>query len=169
MKKYFTLFAGFVLGLVAVIPFAHAVCPVCTIAVGAGLEGARMLGVDDIITGLWAGALTVSVIFWTAGFMGKRGVKSAWWYLAMATMYYILLGCVYLLPDVNFGACTLWGIDKLLLGIIVGSITFWVGAKWHAKIKANNGGKSKFPFQKVVVPISLVLVATGVFALICYI
>lgn len=169
MKKYLKILTGFMVAMLAFVPFANAVCPVCTIAVGAGLEGARWLGVDDVITGLWAGALTVSLIFWTAGYMNKKGFKSAWWYLLMAVAYYALLGCVYLLPDVQFNACQLWGIDKLLLGIIVGSITFWIGAKWHASIKAKNGGKSKFPFQKVVIPISLVLVATGIFALVCYI
>ena len=163
MKKLllFTLYS-----LLFVAP-AAAVCPVCTIAVGAGLEGMRLLGVDDVITGLWAGALTVSIIFWTAAFMNKKGVRSAWWYLLMAIGYYVLLGAVYLLPDVYFGRCTLWGIDKLLLGIIVGSIAFWIGAKWHANIKKKNGGKSKFPFQKVIMPISLVVLATIFFTVVC--
>ena len=42
-------------GVLIVILDAHSVCPVCTIAVGAGLEGARLIGIDDIITGIWAG------------------------------------------------------------------------------------------------------------------
>jgi len=145
---------------------AQAVCPVCTIAVGAGLEGMRLLGVDDVITGLWAGALTVSIIFWTAGYMHRRGVQSAGWYALMALGYYVLLAGVWLMPDVHFGACKLWGVDKFLLGIIVGSIAFWIGAKWHNSIKKKNGGKSRFPFQKVIMPISLVVVATVFFALV---
>ena len=40
--------------MIATISAAGAVCPVCTVAVGAGLEGARLLGVDDVITGIWA-------------------------------------------------------------------------------------------------------------------
>ena len=36
---------------------AHAVCPVCTVAVGAGLGLAEWLGIDDSISGLWIGAL----------------------------------------------------------------------------------------------------------------
>ena len=48
-----------------IVPVAFAVCPVCTVAVGAGLEGARLLGVDDVITGIWAGGLTLSLFFWT--------------------------------------------------------------------------------------------------------
>ena len=55
---------------------ASAVCPVCTVAVGAGLEGARLLGVDDVITGIWAGGLTLSLTLWTISWLKKHGVTS---------------------------------------------------------------------------------------------
>jgi len=32
-----------------------AVCPVCTVAAGAGVGLSRWLGIDDIIIGLWVG------------------------------------------------------------------------------------------------------------------
>jgi hypothetical protein len=143
---------------------ANAVCPVCTVAVGAGLEGARLLGVDDVITGIWAGGLTLSLFLWTAGWLKKRGVTSAFWQLVVPFVcYYALLGMVYLLPDVHYGMHTLWGIDKFLLGIIVGTVCFWAGARWYVSIKRRNGGHAQFAFQKVVVPISFLLVATLVF------
>ena len=147
----------------------HAVCPVCTVAVGAGLEGARLLGVDDIITGIWAGGLTLSIFFWTAGWLKGRGVKNALWQIIVPfVLYYGLLGLVYLLPSVNFGEHTLWGIDKFLMGIIVGTVAFYFGARWYAKVKRDNGGRAKFAFQKVVVPLSFLLVATAIFAAIVY-
>lgn len=150
-----------------IIPAVHAICPVCTIAVGAGLEGARLLGVDDVITGIWAGGLTLSMFFWTAGWLKKKGVTSTLWQIVVPfVMYYVLLACVYLLPSVTFGACTLWGIDKFLLGIIIGTVCFYFGVIWYARIKRNNGGKAKFPFQKVVMPISLLIAATIVFSII---
>lgn len=146
---------------------AAAVCPVCTVAIGAGLEGMRLLGVDDVITGIWAGGLTLSVFFWTAGWLKKRGVNSVFWQIvAPFILYYGLLAGVYLLPSVNFGACTLWGIDKFLLGIIAGTIAFYLGAMWHANIKKKNGGKSWFPFQKVVWPVGALLLATIIFLII---
>ena len=143
---------------------ASAVCPVCTVAVGAGLEGARLIGVDDVITGIWAGGLTLSLTLWTIGWLKKRGVTSVLWSVIVPfVVYYALLGAVYLLPDVTFGANTLWGMDKFLLGIIVGTVCFWIGARWYISIKKNNGGHAMFAFQKVVMPISLLLVATLVF------
>ncbi len=64
MKKILlSVFAGFA-GIFACSSAAMAVCPVCTVAVGAGLEGARLLGVDDVITGIWAGAVPVFLDGW---------------------------------------------------------------------------------------------------------
>ena len=71
MKKF--LFG--ILLAVGAVGAASAVCPVCTVAVGAGLESARLLGVDDVITGIWAGGLTLSVFFWTAGWLKKHNIK----------------------------------------------------------------------------------------------
>ena len=68
MNKFILKFMCAVFGGALVATAAFAVCPVCTIAIGAGLEGMRMLGVKDVITGIWAGGLTVSLIVWTANY-----------------------------------------------------------------------------------------------------
>ena len=164
MRKFFSSVLFACLMTVCSVSIAMAVCPVCTVAVGAGLEGARLLGVDDVITGIWAGGLTLSLFFWTAGWLKKRGVKSAFWQIVVPfVFYYSLLGMVYLFPSVVFGANTLWGIDKFLLGTIVGTVAFYLGARWYIKIKRDNGGHAKFAFQKVVVPLSFLLIATVIF------
>jgi uncharacterized membrane protein len=75
---------------------------------------------------------------------------------------------VYLLPSVQFGQNVIFGIDKFLMGIVVGTLAFYFGARWYAKIKRDNGGRAKFAFQKVVVPLSFLLIATAVFAAIIY-
>lgn len=164
MKYIGKLFGVFCAGIFLGLPAAMAVCPVCTVAVGAGLEGARLLGVDDVITGIWAGGLTMSVFLWTAGWLKRHGVRSLFWQVLVPFVaYYALLGMVYLMPNVRFGAHTLWGIDKFLLGIIVGTVCFWFGARWYVTIKRNNGGHAQFAFQKVVVPLSLLALATVIF------
>lgn len=147
----------------------HSVCPVCTVAVGAGLEGARLLGVDDVITGIWAGGLTLSLFFWTVSFLKKKGVNSISFQILLPFLIlYSMLFLVYLLPGVNFGQFTLFGIDKFLLGIIVGTISFYFGARLYIKIKKENGGHAKFPFQKVVVPLSFLVFSTLIFSLVIY-
>ena len=158
------------LGLLSVFVFvsvAEAVCPVCTIAIGAGLEGMRMLGVKDILTGIWAGGLTVSLIGWTANYMHKHNVKKPFWYILNVLVYLSLLASVYFVPVGHpfvewWGNC-MWGIDQFLLGILVGAVTFILMELWYMRIKKNNGGHALFPFQKVVMPFIGLLVMTGVF------
>lgn len=167
MKKILSLMFFPIIAAIMFVPMAMAVCPVCTVAVGAGLEGMRLLGVDDVITGIWAGALTLSIFLWTVGWLKKRGVKNAFLQIGLPfIIYYGLLAAVYALPGVEFGATTLWGIDKFLLGIIVGTVAFYLGARWYVRIKRKNGGHAQFAFQKVVVPLSFLVVVTIVFWLI---
>ena len=61
------------LALLPVSAIANPACPVCTIAIGAGLDIARRLGVPDAVVGLWAGALLTLLGYWTLKFMDKRG------------------------------------------------------------------------------------------------
>jgi len=144
---------------------ALAVCPVCTAGIAIGLEGMRFLGVDDMITGVWAGGLVLSLIFWTTSKMHKKGVKNALWYLLAAALWLSLLPMTWLLPNANpFGEYTFLGIDKFLFGIIVGMVTFYAAASWHNRIKKRNGGVSWFPMQKVVWPIGALLIASAVLA-----
>ena len=160
MKKL--LFA--MTAILAGVGVASAGCPVCTVAVGAALEGARLFGVDDIIVAIWAGGLTFSLIGWTANYMRKRGVKGRFWYALNFVAYYVLLSLVYFvptsLPYVVYKANCIWGIDQFLLGTIIGSVVFWTMESWYENIKKNNGGHAKYPFQKVVMPFTGLLVTT---------
>ncbi len=155
------------LSIVFVVGGAHAFCPVCTVAVGAGLEGARILGVDDVITGLWAGGLMLSLAAWTANYMAARGITNRFLYLLNYVVYYGLLALIYVLPvghpTLRFNATTIWGIDSFLLGVVVGSVVFWLAGKWYQKIKARNGGHAWFPFQKVVWPLGALMIVTLIF------
>lgn len=167
MRKFFNRLFWATMCVVLSVPAAYAVCPVCTVAVGAGLEGARLLGVEDVITGIWAGGLTVSLIAWTANYMRKRNVKNRIWYVLNVIFYYVLLGLVYVLPThkpfVTFGHKCMWGIDQFMLGIIVGSVVFVAMAWWYERIKRNNGGHAWFPFQKVAWPFGGLLITTLIF------
>lgn len=167
MKKVskYLFFAAFSVLLFASV--AHAVCPVCTIAIGVGLEGARMLGVKDVLTGIWAGGLTMSLIGWTANYMRKHNLKNPIWYILNVLVYISLLLGVYFVPFNNpivkwWDNC-MWSMDQFLLGILVGSATFIVMELWYLHIKNKNGGHALFPFQKVVMPFSGLLVMTVVF------
>jgi hypothetical protein len=167
MKRFFKCLFCVLAGLVLFVPLAHAVCPVCTIAIGAGLEGMRVLGVKDVLTGIWAGGLTVSLIGWTANYMRKHNVKNPIWYVLNAVVYIALLAGVYFFPVNNpivkwWDNC-MWAVDQFLLGVLVGAITFIVMELWYLHIKKKNGGHALFPFQKVVMPFVGLLLMTGIF------
>lgn len=167
MKNLSLCLLAVLCGAVLFAPVAEAVCPVCTIAIGAGLEGMRMLGVKDILTGIWAGGLTVSLIGWTANYMHKHNVKNPVWYILNVLVYGSLLASVYFVPAghpfVKWWDNCMWGMDQFLLGVLVGSITFVLMELWYMRIKKNNGGHALFPFQKVAMPFLGLLIMTGVF------
>ena len=155
------------MGMAAFIGTADAFCPVCTVAVGAGLEGARVMGVSDVITGLWAGGLMLSLAAWTADYMHRHGVKNRLWYILNYVVYYGLLALIYVLPvghpTLRFNATTMWDVDQFMLGAIIGSLVFLGAGKWYERIKARNGGHAWFPFQKVVWPLGALAITTLVF------
>ena len=52
--------------------YANPACAVCTVAVGASLELARSLGVDDSVVGVWAGALLALLGYWLILWFDKK-------------------------------------------------------------------------------------------------
>jgi hypothetical protein len=143
-------------------------CPLCTIAVGAGLSLSHWLGVDDTYSGLWIGAFMMSLIFWTVHWLDHKQIRFKGRKLLIFSLFYFLLFAPLYKKDVigSNPLNTLWGIDKLLLGIIVGSIAFTGGHLWYHHIKAQRGGYAQFPFQKIVMALLPVLGLTLIFYLI---
>lgn len=143
---------------------AFAICPICTIAVGAGIGLSRWLGIDDAITGLWIGGLIVSLIIWTITWCQKKKIHFTGLNLIIIVGYYALV----LLPLRYHGLIghpfnVLWGIDKILLGTALGSIVFLAGSLFYFFCKKKNRGKAHFPFEKVVMPIAPLILLSIIF------
>jgi len=51
---------------------AQAICPICVVAVGAGLGLSEYLGIDNTIAGLWIGGLLISVSVWTITWFNQK-------------------------------------------------------------------------------------------------
>jgi hypothetical protein len=149
-------------------PAAQAVCPVCVVAVGAGLGFSRYLGIDDAITGLWIGGLTVAMIMWTINWLRpKLGQKKSWPLIKWATIILFIILIVWSLNSQGFlghPLNKLWGMDKILLGTVFGGLVFWVMSALYVYLKKENNDKAYFPFQKVVMPFG----ALAFFSLIFY-
>lgn len=145
---------------------ALAVCPVCTIAVGAGLGLSRWLGIDDMVSGIWVGGLIISLSFWLTDWLIKKKIK-----------YTDKLGRdILILLSITFWSLftffPLWkagiighpysmvlGMDKLIFGSIIGAGAFLLGVYADKKVRQIKG-KQLFNFQRVVFPVVSLFIAS---------
>lgn len=169
MKKIFF----YIFSIIAITLFftgkALAVCPICAIAIGAGVGFSRWLGIDDIISGLWIGGLIISLIIWTENWFDKKNIKFKMRFAAVILGYYLLtIVPLYFAgilgnPQNSLLCFCNFHLDKLLLGIIIGSIGFYCSAVWYLFLKEKNNNRAYFPYQKVVMPVGLLIILSIVF------
>ncbi|MEI6529617.1 MAG: hypothetical protein WCN88_04490 [Candidatus Falkowbacteria bacterium] len=148
---------------------AKAICPVCVVAVGAGLGLSEYLGIDDSIAGVWIGGMMVSLIAWTINWLNKKNWKFGNKDLRdilITIAYYVMVIWPLLAKDmIGHPWNKLFGIDKLALGITVGSLGFLLATLWYSDIKKKNDGHAQFPFQKVAWPVGALIILSFVFYL----
>ncbi len=167
-EKIWFFFVFLFLGLIGTLNNALAVCPVCTVAVAGGLGVSRWLGIDDFISSLWIGGLNLSLIFWTLSYLKRKGKFNLTngivvFFLFYTTTIYSLhwYGALWIRRN------TLWGVDKIILGIIIGTVIFWASAILNSILKKKNGGRVYFPFQKVALPSFFLLIASFIYYFAC--
>jgi len=146
---------------------ASAICPVCVVAVGAGLGLSEYLGIDDTIAGVWIGGLLVAVSAWTINWFNKKnwsfGHKDLRDIIVFILYYGLTIWPLFAQNLIGQPDNRLWGIDKLILGIIFGSVGFALAVLWYNNIKKKNNGHAQFPFQKVVWPLGALIILSFVF------
>lgn len=145
-----------------------AVCPVCSVVVTSGVGLSRYLGIDDTISGIWLGGLIISLAFWGIDWLKKKNITK-FFPLGIISIF-ILAYLMVLLPlywAKFFTSCeTLWGQNKLLIGIIFGSLVFLMSVLFHNFLKKKNKDKVYFPFQKVIIPVLSLVILSIIFYLI---
>jgi hypothetical protein len=130
---------------------AHAVCPLCTIVIGAGLGFSRYLGIDDLITGIWLGGFITSMGLWSANTLLKwkvphpKVVGVVFFYVF--TMIFLWIAKLIGLPD-----NTVFGVDRLVFGSIIGLLVFLSTAQIDVALRKSNEGKVYIYYQKVLLP-----------------
>lgn len=162
-KLFFLLIPIFSL---AALP-AKAVCPVCVVAVGAGLGLSEYLGIDDSIAGVWIGGLIVGLIAWTINWFNKKdykfGNKDVRDILTTIIYYTMVIWPLLSKDFIGNPGNKLFDIDKLALGITAGSIVFLGANLWYNNIKKKNDGHAWFPFQKVAWPVGALIISSVIF------
>lgn len=135
---------------------ANPACAVCTIAVGASLEIARSLGVDDSVVGVWAGAFLVLIGYWTIKWFDKKNwhfkgrdaliliisvAMIGFMYISQMTYHAEVIGFLY--------------IDPFLFSVLIGALALILSSDLYQWMKKRNGGHAHFPFEKVLLPVAV--------------
>ncbi|RJP46210.1 MAG: hypothetical protein C4584_01925 [Armatimonadetes bacterium] len=145
---------------------AFAICPICTIAVGAGLGVSRFLGIDDTITGTWTGGLIISISLWTTGWLVKKGIKLG--YLPLSIVTITIFSALTLIPlwitkIIGHPFNTILGIDKLIFGVLLGASGFLLATQLDKQVRRVKG-RQLFIYQKVVFPLSSLAIISLILA-----
>lgn len=152
--------------LMAMMPaaaFANPACPICTVAIGAALPITRRIGVPDAVAGLWVGAFLAIMGYWIIRFMDKNGWRFAGRNAIVLAASVATIGFAYI-GQVRYSPCEYFGflnVDPLLFGTVLGAVLFIVTEKLYDWMKMKNGGHAHFPFEKVVLPVVVLAVASG--------
>ena len=138
---------------------AYAQCPICVVTVGGGLIIAKKFGIDDFLVSIWISALNTAFAFWFATKFKQGILKSS----IVWSLGFFILSVAYLLFSKQIGHVgnSLWGVDKVLLGLVVGYVISLLAIRVDKLIRKGNNGKVLFPYQKVVIPIVFLLLTTS--------
>lgn len=125
-------------------------CPLCVAGAGIGLSLARVIGVDDSITGVWLAALLGASSFYFSTFV-LRKIKFPFKKLIV---YLLIFGSTlwsfYKFKLVDLHAGEIFGLYKLTYGIISGGIMFYLIDIIDAFLIKKHGGVY-FPYQRMIV------------------
>lgn len=143
---------------------AYAQCPVCIVTVGGGMILAQKLGIDDFLVSLWISGLNTAISFWLAQkiknrFFGNPVILSILM-LGLTLSYFIFT------DQTGSAGNQILGLDKIIFGQSLGLLIWFLGIFIDRKSRILNGGKILFPYQKVVFPISILIIFTFLFKII---
>lgn len=144
---------------------ASAHCPLCTAATGAAVATARWFGVDDLIVGTFFGGFIISSSLWFNNIIKKKNkgeefiAYQSWliilFSLASTIFAYYALGLLNLTPPY-----VIFGIDKILLGTMIGSFITLFAFYFHEFLKKVNGNKNYIPFQAIILSLFILSLAS---------
>lgn len=150
--------------------FANPACAVCTVAVGATLGIARRFGVEDTVIGVWFGALLMLVYYWLEIWFDKKRWNFplrnpfllALTFSMIIPLYYDIAGSqMFVYAPVRI----LWifYMDPFLFSTLAGAFILTYSSDFYQWMKRKNGGHAHFPFEKVVVPVASLAIASALF------
>ena len=137
-------------------------CPICTVGLAAGVGLSRWLKVDDVISGLWIGALILALSIWTFNWLLKKREKKPLWVLLFCIVFWYLLTFVpfYYTGLLDTECQKILGLNRLVFGAGLGIVMAAVALKIENFARKGTEKKRLFPFQKVIIPIVILLITS---------
>ncbi|MBI4144668.1 hypothetical protein HY493_00485 [Candidatus Woesearchaeota archaeon] len=160
LKKW--LIGGF--ATLASIPAALAHCPLCTAATAVAVGAGRIYGVDDGIMGVLIGGFLVSSALWVNNALKRRNWVMFPGQGIAIVVASLILTIVGFQKGGLFTGAMLWGMPRLLSGMLAGTGVAMVGDGVHASLRSSNNGKNHIPLQGMIILLATLLIATIVFA-----
>ncbi len=152
--------------LAAAPALAH--CPLCAAATAGGVGAARLLGVDDTVVGTFIGGFAVSTGLWFSNWLTKKRqgaaipLQQAISVIASVALTILTLYLARLLGSAD-PSFLMFGIDKILVGTLAGTIVTLAAFALHKWIRKVRGGKSLMPFQGIALTLACLSVTGAVF------
>lgn len=139
-------------------------CPMCAVAIASGLGLSRALGVSDTVIGIWTGAMLLALSHGFITYLKKKNIDNKWLNSAIYILTYCFIIPLYIgeRSTLIFNLKTILGIDEFLFSIIIGSVALFFSSKFYYIMKEKNG-KPHFPYEKVVLPITVLLIISLLF------
>lgn len=141
-------------------PVVYANCPVCIVTVGGGLYLAKKLGIDDLLVSIWLSGLNSAIAYWIASNMKNKLLKNGF---GWATVFFILtIGYLVYTNQIGHTGNSILGIDKIIVGMTLGFVVFVKAVFLDALLRKKNKGRVFFPYQKVIIPLLLLIITTAI-------
>lgn len=163
MKKLCHFLAALIAFLWLFSEKALAFCPVCTAVVCAGYGLSRWLGVDDTVSGVWIGAVILSSAFWFSNYLESKKISFPLRTVSLAFFSYIVVLAPMWAKGLIHPENCLFGINKLIFGVTVGSLIFLGSFLLDRILRRRNNGKVFFYYQKVIIPVVLLSIGSVIF------
>lgn len=159
MSLKFAMLSFFIFLFLPRLALAH--CPLCVAATGSAVSVARFYGVDDLIVGTFIGGFVISTAFWLNKLLKKKNKGNDYipFQLAIIILLSFILTFTFFQSTGIVSHTTLFGIDRILAGMLIGSAITLFAFGFNDFIRKINGNKNYIPFQVIVLTITFLLIA----------
>lgn len=124
---------------------------------------AQKLGIDDLLISIWISALNVAITFWMAPKIKIKFIKNP--YILSVLMMILTLFYFQFTDQIGSVGNRVLGIDKIVLGQLVGLLTMYKGNFLYNFTKKQNHNRTLFPYAKVVFPVGSIIIVSLLFKL----